>query len=146
MTGGAKDPAPEARRRPHHTDARRIARAESLAELLDARFTIPGTSWRFGLDGLLGLIPGAGDLLTAILAAIIVLDAIRLGCSKRTIARMLMNIGIDAIAGAVPVVGDVFDVAYKANLKNLRLMQADIHARGREPGGPSDPAPPQATT
>lgn len=129
MTGRSGPTVPEARRRAARDHAPREARAAALAELLDARFGIPGTRWRFGIDALIGLIPGVGDVVTVAIAAFIIRDAVRLGCSKRTIARMLMNVGIDALAGAVPIVGDVFDVAYKANLKNLKLMREDLASR-----------------
>ncbi len=109
----------------------RVSRAEELADLLDSRFTLPGTSWRFGLDPLLGLVPGVGDVVSSGLSLVILFDAKRQGCSRGTLARMALNLTIDAAIGAVPILGDVFDFAYKANKRNLRLMQADLESRRR---------------
>ncbi len=93
-----------------------------LANWLDGRFEIPGTTWRFGLDGLLGLIPGVGDLLTTMLGGYIVYRAHELGAPKLLIARMLGNLAIDSIVGAVPIAGDIFDVAFKSHMRNVRLL------------------------
>jgi hypothetical protein len=109
---------------------REIERLQYLATLLDARFRIPGTNWRFGLDGIIGLIPGVGDAAGALISLYIVAEAWRLGARKRTIVWMLGNIALDALLGAVPVLGDLFDVAWKANVKNMRLLKRDLaHAR-----------------
>jgi hypothetical protein len=85
---------------------------------------VPGTGIRFGIDGLVGLVPGIGDGAMALISLWFVLEAGRLGLPKRKLARMLLNIGIDAAAGAVPVLGDVFDVAWKANRRNYRIIAA----------------------
>jgi hypothetical protein len=128
--------------RPPHPQQtlRRLAR---LARLLDARWGIPGTPWRFGLDGLLGLIPGAGDVAGAALSAYIVWEAHRLGASKLTIARMIANVGIEALIGVVPVLGDLFDVAFKANIRNLRLLESDaaLGDNTRKPAASAPSAP-----
>ncbi len=100
--------------------ARRLA---TLARILDAQFTIPGTGFSFGIDPLLGLIPGAGDLISAGLALLIVKDARTLGASKPLQMRMLTNIGIDVVVGAIPLLGDVFDFAFRASAKNLKLAR-----------------------
>jgi len=84
---------------------------------------VPGTSLRFGLDPVLGLVPGLGDAAGAVLAAWIFLEAIRLGAPRATLARIASNIAIDALVGAVPVLGDVFDIVWKANLKNVELLE-----------------------
>ena len=84
---------------------------------------MPGTSLRFGLDPVLGLVPGLGDAAGAVLAAWIFLEAIRLGAPRATLARIASNIAIDALVGAVPVLGDVFDIVWKANLKNVALLE-----------------------
>lgn len=103
------------------------------AVLLDSAFKVPGTQLRFGLDPVVGLIPGAGDLVTAFFSVMILLHSMRLKVPKVVVARMLFNVGLDLAAGAVPVVGDLFDAGYKANLKNLRLLER--HARpGVRPG------------
>lgn len=98
---------------------------ETVASLLDDVFHIPGTSIRFGLDPLIGLVPGLGDVLTGLASFLIVLAAWQRGMPRVTQARMLANIGIDTIVGAIPFFGDAFDVAWKSNRKNLRLLQRD---------------------
>lgn len=105
------------------TRARRIHR---LARLLDAQFTVPGTRIRFGLDSILGLIPGAGDTVTAVFSGYIILEAYRLGGSRGTIVKMLGNVAIDWIIGSVPILGDIFDVGFKANLRNIALIERDL--------------------
>jgi Domain of unknown function (DUF4112) len=113
---------------------RRVAR---LAYWLDDRFRIPGTSRRVGLDGLLGLIPGIGDTATTLVAAYIVIEAARMGVPKRTIARMLGNVGVDYVIGLVPLAGDLADLAWKANRRNARLLQEHLTA-GRSGASPSE--------
>lgn len=100
-----------------------MRRARALARALDAAVGIPGTSIRIGLDAILGLIPGAGDVAGAALSGYIVLAAVRRGAPPEVIWRMLANVGIDTIIGTVPVVGDVFDVAYKSNIRNVELLE-----------------------
>ena len=103
----------------------RVARVERLrrvARLLDSAIGIPGTRFRVGFDGLVGLIPGGGDALTALFALWIVYEARRLGLPGTKIARMLLNVGVDAAIGVVPVLGDLFDFAFKANLRNIAII------------------------
>ena len=107
-------------------DAAQIARLRRLGEWLDSAVRIPGTRFGIGLDGLIGLIPGIGDALGAALAGYIVLQAARLGASRGTLARMLLNVGVDTVIGAVPAVGDLFDFGWKANVRNLALLQAHL--------------------
>lgn len=114
------------------TDRATLERIEWLAYLLDDRFRIPGTPWRIGLDGLLGLIPGIGDLAGTAIAAYVVAEAQRLGLPRRTLARMLGNLGIDFLLGLIPGLGDVLDVAWKANRRNVRLLHQ--HLASRNPG------------
>jgi ascorbate-specific PTS system EIIC-type component UlaA len=92
--------------------------------LLDSAFQVPGTSMRFGMDPVIGLIPGAGDLITGFFSVMILLHALRLRVPKVIVGRMLLNIGTDLVVGAVPVLGDLFDAAFKANLKNMALLEA----------------------
>ena len=99
-----------------------------FAEVLDAGIRIPGTSWRFGLDPILGLIPGFGDVAGAVLAGWIFVEAVRLGASRATLLRIAGNVALDASAGALPVVGDVFDFAWKANLRNVALLERHLAA------------------
>jgi hypothetical protein len=103
-------------------DEARLKRIRLLSRLLDEQFRIPGTTYRVGLDGLLGLIPGVGDAAGALLSAYIVYEAIRLGVPSTVLLRMLANIGIDTVGGAIPVVGDIFDMAWKTNKKNAALL------------------------
>lgn len=108
---------------------RRLSR---LAVALDSAFGIPGTRIRFGADSLLGLLPGVGDAIGLAMSAYIVAEARRLGVPKRSLARMIGNIGIDAAVGTVPLIGDIFDVAFKANRKNMALLQehlSDLRSR-----------------
>jgi len=93
------------------------------ATLLDAAFRVPGTTFRFGLDAIIGVIPGAGDIGTAFFSVMILLHAFRLKIPKVVIGRMLLNSGLDMLAGTVPLVGDLFDATYKANLRNMALLE-----------------------
>lgn len=93
-----------------------------LARLLDTAFRIPGTRIRFGLDPLLGIFPGLGDAIAALIGGYIVWAAVRAGAPWLVIGRMLVNIGVDAVVGAVPVAGTIFDVAFKAHRRNARLL------------------------
>jgi hypothetical protein len=97
-----------------------------VALFLDAAVTVPGTSYRVGLDPVLGLVPGLGDLISPLFGLGILWQAYDLGVPKIVQVRMLFNIAIDAIVGAVPLFGDLFDFVWKANLKNLALL--DRHA------------------
>ncbi len=111
----------------------RTRRVRTLARLLDNAIAIPGTNWRIGLDPIIGLIPGVGDVIGAVLSGYIVLEAVRAEVPTFTLARMLMNIGIDTLLGAVPAVGDVFDAAWKSNLMNVALLERHLVATGSAP-------------
>jgi hypothetical protein len=102
---------------------RELRRVRALARALDAAVGIPGTSIRIGLDPILGLIPGAGDVAGAALAGYIVLVATRVGAPSEVIWRMLGNVAADALVGTFPVVGDLFDVAFKSNMRNVELLE-----------------------
>ncbi|MCF6445864.1 DUF4112 domain-containing protein [Nereida sp. MMG025] len=106
--------------------ARRLSRLEGLADRLDSRFRLPGTSIRFGWDSLLGLIPVVGDLATTVPAAVFLLEGWRMGARKRTLARMGANSLIDLTLGGIPILGDIFDVAFKANRRNLAILTSDM--------------------
>ena len=101
----------------------RVARIDGLATLLDTALVIPGTGVRFGLDALIGLFPGVGDLITTALSLFIVHEAYQLGAPSRVIARMLGNVALDGVFGAVPLVGDAFDVLWRTNRRNMRLLR-----------------------
>lgn len=96
---------------------------ETLAHALDGMFRVPGTTWRFGLDALVGLIPGVGDALTAVASYSLLFAALRYRVPKVVILRMALNLGIDYVVGSIPVLGDLFDFAWKANSKNLELLR-----------------------
>jgi hypothetical protein len=105
---------------------KRVQRVRQLAKLLDEAILIPGTNKRIGLDPIIGLIPGGGDTLTMLMSAYIVVEAALLGLPATTLLQMVGNIVIDALAGTVPVVGDLFDVVSKANMRNLKLLDAHL--------------------
>jgi Domain of unknown function (DUF4112) len=94
-----------------------------LASLLDDIFRIPGTSFRFGLDPLIGLVPGLGDLLTGAASFLIILAGWQRGIPRVTLTRMVANVVIDTLVGSVPVLGDLFDAVWKSNRMNLTLLQ-----------------------
>jgi hypothetical protein len=110
----------------------RLAQVKWLASLMDDRFAVPGTSLRFGWDSVLGLFPGLGDVLTSAISLLIVHHAWQTGASRLTIARMLGNVGIDFAVGALPFLGDVFDVVWKANRKNARLLEQHLRRQAEK--------------
>jgi hypothetical protein len=113
--------------------AERIARIDALAQLFDAAFVVPGTNIRFGLDALIGLVPGIGDAITTAISLYIVSEAHALGAPRLLLARMVANVAVDGVFGAVPLVGDAFDVAFRANRRNLALLRD--HLDGVRPRG-----------
>lgn len=102
----------------------RLESVERLAYLMDR--SIKFGNYSIGLDGIIGLIPGIGDFVGALISLYVVATAVRLGYPRVTIARMLVNIGVDAVVGSVPVAGDLFDFAFKATTRNVALMKAHI--------------------
>lgn len=105
-----------------------------MARLWDSAVRIPGTGLTIGLDPIVGLVPGIGDAAGALVSAYIVLEAARFDVPGSTLVRMLGNVAIDALLGTVPVIGDVFDVAWRANLRNVALIEhhlADPHSAQR---------------
>lgn len=111
--------SPRSRAALSHADRKRL---ETVAYWLDERFRVPGTGVRVGLDGIVGLIPGVGDAATTLISLYLVAEGYRAGLPKRVLGRMLANVGIDFLLGSVPLLGDLFDVAFKANRRNLRLL------------------------
>lgn len=93
-----------------------------LAHLLDDWFRIPGTSVRFGLDGIIGLVPWLGDVLAGLASCILIVAAWFRGVPYITLMRMVVNLGIDVVIGSIPILGDMFDIAWKANRRNYALM------------------------
>ena len=107
----------------------RIVRLRRLAWLIDGAFGLPGTRFRFGLNSVIGLLPIGGDAVLGAISLYIVYEAARLGLPRSKLARMLANVGIEVIGGSVPILGDLFDMALKANLRNLAII--DDHVRDR---------------
>ena len=102
------------------------ARVRALARILDSAIGIPGTSIRVGLDSLVGLVPGVGDLAGAAMSGYIVLAAARMGVTPAVVARMILNLGVDTVVGSVPLLGDLFDVGYRANMRNAALLDRHL--------------------
>lgn len=111
---------------PPRTREERIARIETIANLLDTALFVPGTNFRFGFDALVGLIPGIGDAVTTAISLWLVKEAHALGAPRHLIVRMIGNIAIDGLVGAVPVLGDAFDVVWKSNRRNLHLLRRHL--------------------
>ncbi|NJB84584.1 hypothetical protein GGR26_000329 [Lewinella marina] len=106
---------------------------DTFSRVLDTKFRIPGTGIRFGLDFILGLVPGAGDILSLGMSGTLVATMARHGASPRLVARMLVNVILDAFVGSVPVLGNIFDLFYKANYRNAELMR-EYYEEGRHRG------------
>ena len=115
------------------TNRSRFRHMDFLAKLMDAQFTIPGTNFRFGLDALIGLIPGAGDLSTFAISSYMLVIMAKNGASGYVLARMVVNVLIDAVFGMIPLIGDLFDIGFKANMRNMRLMH-EYYQEGRHRG------------
>lgn len=98
-----------------------------LAWVMDR--SIPIGRWRIGLDGIIGLVPGLGDLIGAAISAVIVVAGVRAGLPRSAIGRMVANIGIEALIGAVPLLGDLFDMAFKANIRNVEIFREALKGR-----------------
>jgi hypothetical protein len=101
-------------------------RSRAIAHWLDDAFRIPGTRLRFGLDPLIGLVPGLGDIVGGLLSAYIVVEALRARAPRALLLRMLANLGVDMVLAAVPIAGDLFDAGWKANSRNLSLLRQHI--------------------
>ncbi len=111
-------------------DDHRVAKLRALARVMDSAIRIPGTQFRIGMDALVGMIPGLGDVIGALVSGYIVVESARIGASRGTLMRMLANIGIEALVGAVPALGDLFDAAYRANDRNVRLLEEHVEEPG----------------
>jgi Domain of unknown function (DUF4112) len=107
----------------HLTREQRLARLDALAKLLDIAFILPGTKIRYGVDGIIGLIPVVGDIIATVLSLWLVREARALGAPWHVTARMLGNVAIQGVVGTVPVAGDAFDVLFRANMRNVRLLR-----------------------
>ncbi|HEY9832227.1 MAG TPA: DUF4112 domain-containing protein [Stenomitos sp.] len=105
-----------------------LNRIRKLSRLMDTAIGIPGTKFRIGLDPIIGLIPGAGDIISTAFSAYIIYLATRFGIPSKDIQKMIWNIGLEAVVGAVPVVGDLFDAYYKSNIRNLAILEQHLQA------------------
>ena len=105
------------------TREQRLARLDALAKLLDVAFILPGTNIRYGIDGLIGLIPVVGDIITTAISLWLVREARALGAPWHVTSRMLANVALDGVVGMVPLAGDAFDVLFRANVRNVRLLR-----------------------
>jgi hypothetical protein len=108
-----------------------LTRAKVVASVLDDAIRVPGTDIRFGIDPLVGLVPGLGDLLGGAASAYIILEAARAGAPASVLTRMALNVGVDTIVGGLPIVGDLFDFAWKSNTRNVKLLAAHLEAPSR---------------
>jgi hypothetical protein len=118
---GPHDPPTQNRTLPAARD-RQLERARILAHILDDAVEIPGTNFRIGLDAVIGLIPVVGDILGMVVSGYILFESVRLGASKSTMLRMVYNVVLELLLGAIPGLGDVFDAAWKANARNANLL------------------------
>lgn len=115
---------------------RQLAFVRQVSRWLDSAFGVPGTRFRFGWDPLIGLVPGAGEIVATSFGALVLIQAVRLGVPRVVLLRMVLNLGIDLMVGAVPVVGDLFDFAWKANDRNYALLLR--HERAGVPASSGD--------
>ncbi len=111
---------------PETLDWAAVERMRVVAKLLDDSIPIPGTPFKIGIDPIIGIAPVAGDIATSLLSLYIVAESARLGVSYGTLIQMLANISIDLAGGAIPILGDVFDAAWKANKRNMQLFIEDL--------------------
>lgn len=105
-----------------------LNRIRKLSRLMDTAIGIPGTKFRIGLDPIIGLIPGAGDVISTAFSAYIIYLATRFGIPSKDIQRMILNISLEAVVGTVPLVGDLFDAYYKSNIRNLAILEQHLQA------------------
>ncbi len=117
----------------HKKETTALAGMDSLAKLMDSQFKIPGTNIKFGLDALVGLIPGAGDFATFLVSGYMMLTLAKNGASGFVLTRMALNVLIDSLIGAIPILDDIFDIAFRANARNMKLMHEHF-VEGRHRG------------
>jgi hypothetical protein len=109
------------------TDARaRLVRLQRLAWLIDGAFHLPGTKFRFGLNSMVGLVPVGGDAILGMISLYIIYEAHKLGVPRHKLAQMLGNVALEVAGGSVPILGDLFDMALKANLRNLKIIEGHV--------------------
>ena len=109
----------------------RLLRLRRLAWLIDGAFGLPGTRFRFGLNSVIGLLPVGGDAVLGAISLYIIYEAAKLGLPRHKLVRMAANVGIEVLGGSVPILGDLFDMALKANLRNLAIIEDHLRGLGR---------------
>lgn len=109
-----------------------LNRIRKFSRLMDTAIGIPGTKFRIGLDPILGLVPGAGDIISTIVSGYIIYLATRVGVSNDNLKKMIFNVGLETVVGTVPLLGDVFDAFYKSNIRNLAILEEHIVATAPE--------------
>lgn len=123
---------------PKHRQEAALRRLRFVGRMLDSAVRVPGTNFRVGLDPVLGLVPGGGDAVAGALSLYIVAEAAYLGVPTPTVVRMLANVGVDVAVGSIPLIGDVFDAVWKANERNVALLEGhldvDLDAAGETAG------------
>jgi uncharacterized membrane protein len=112
-----------------------LGRLQFIANLLDSAFLVPGTKQRIGIDAIIGLVPGVGDVVTTLLSTYIIWEARNLGVSKFALGRMLANLGIHAAIGSVPILGDMFDAFFRVNQRNMRILRAQLGTKSPRASG-----------
>lgn len=120
----------------NQSDAERLAQLDRFATLMDSSMTIPGTNLKIGWDAIIGLIPGFGDLAGLGASGWILSEGRKLGINSVTTSRMSLNIAIETVVGAIPLIGDLFDAAFRANNKNVALIRKDLARRARRSDAP----------
>ena len=123
LRGGSKEMPSAAAAHPRQAD---IDRLDRLADLLDSRYRIPVINVRFGLDAILGLIPGVGDFAALLPTAYMIWEGRKMGASNGVVGRMAVNAGLDFVVGSVPVLGSIWDIWFKANRRNMALLRGEI--------------------
>ena len=103
-----------------------VRRMEMVAQLLDSAFVLPGTGTRVGIDAIIGLVPGIGDVVTTLLSSYVIWEAKNLGVSRWALWRMLGNLALHATIGSIPVIGDVFDAIFRVNQRNMRIVRGQL--------------------
>lgn len=114
-------------------DSKTLRLIESITKTMDNKFNLPGTKFKFGLDPIIGLIPYVGEAVTFSISSMLILTMMRYGTSKKVVYKMVGNLLVDTIIGAIPLVGDLFDFGFKANTRNVRLLK-EHHAEGKHKG------------
>lgn len=109
-----------------------LKRMDTVANLLDTAFVLPGTKQRIGIDAIIGLVPGIGDVITTALSTYVVWEAKRLGVSRFALTRMLANLAVHAVVGSIPLAGDAFDAFFRVNQRNMKIIRAHVARQAAE--------------